>query len=301
MHPSQLLPDQTKTFTQQVILALLAVYIFWGSIYLAIEIALESYPPLLASGFRFLIGGGLMIAYLMVRREALPTMQQWRRAVSMGSIMIGVGMGGTAIAQQSITSSLAAIIAATIPAWVAVFIGIAGEWPQRREWVGIALGFCGIILINVNSLGSNSKLVGIGIMTLVAIEWAFGTSLKSRGKSGGTLADSTAEMLVGSVVLLAVSQISGERILTTPTLSATIALIYMGVFGSALVYVAYMYLVQTIRPAIATSNAYVNPAVAVLLGLTIGEVISFTTWIALGFILASVFVLLHEQQAKNSL
>src|SRR5687768_3064793 len=93
-----------KTFTTPVILALLAVYIFWGAIYFAISLALESYPPLLASSIRYLVGGGLLYIYLLLRREPLPNLRQWRNAIPMGTIMISIAMGGTAIAQQWISS-----------------------------------------------------------------------------------------------------------------------------------------------------------------------------------------------------
>jgi drug/metabolite transporter (DMT)-like permease len=285
-----------KTFTTPVILALLAVYIFWGAIYFAIALALESYPPLLASSIRYLVGGGLLYLYLLRRREPLPNLRQWRNAIPMGAIMISVVMGGTAIAQQWISSSLAAILAATIPAWVALFTGFMGQYPKRREWFGISLGFLGIVLINLNNLGGGS-LKGIALMIFVAMAWAFGTTVKSRRKSNSTLADSTAEMLSGGAIMLMVSFFSGERLIATPTLSATLGLAFMALFGSSLVYVAYIYLVQTVRPSIATSNAYVNPAIAVLLGLLIGETITPITWLALGLILASVIILLREEKS----
>jgi drug/metabolite transporter (DMT)-like permease len=285
-----------KTFTTKVILTLLAVYIFWGAIYFAISFAIQSYPPLLASSIRFLVGGGLLVSYLLIRREPLPTLRQWRNAIPMGTIMISIVMGGTAIAQQWISSSLAAILAATIPAWVALFTGFMGQYPKRREWFGIGLGFLGIVLINLNNLGGGS-LKGIALMTLVAIAWAFGTTVKSRRKSNSTLADSAAEMVIGGALLLLTSLVAGERLTATPTLSATLGLAFMALFGSSLVYVAYIYLVQTVRPSIATSNAYVNPAIAVLLGLLIGETITPITWLALGLILASVIILLREEQA----
>jgi drug/metabolite transporter (DMT)-like permease len=289
------LPHTEKTFTTPVILALLAVYIFWGAIYFAISLALESYPPLLASSIRYLVGGGLLYVYLLLRRESLPNLHQWRNAIPMGTIMISIAMGGTAIAQQWISSSLAAILAATIPAWVALFTGFMGQSPKRREWLGIGLGFLGIVLINLNNLGGGS-LKGIALMIFVAMAWAFGTTVKSRRKSSSTLADSTAEMLSGGAIMLMVSFFSGERLIATPTLSATLGLAFMALFGSSLVYVAYIYLVQTVRPSIATSNAYVNPAIAVLLGLLIGETITPMTWVALGLILASVIILLREEK-----
>jgi drug/metabolite transporter (DMT)-like permease len=234
---------------------------------------------------------------MLYRHEAMPNFSQWRRAIGMSTIMIVISMGGTAIAQQSISSSLAAIIAATIPAWTALFVGFMGQWSHRREWFGIGLGFIGIILINVYNIGS-SNFFGITLMTFVAMSWAFGTALKSRQKTQSTLADSMAEMVCGGALLFVLSALRGEHIIGTPTLNATMGLLYMTLFGSSLVYVAYIYLVQNVRPSIATSNAYVNPAIAVLLGLYIGEVIGFTTWIALGLIIASVLVLLREKQAN---
>ena len=295
MQTTRLLRSRKTLFPPKIVLALLAVYILWGSIYLAIAFALESYPPLLASGIRFFVGGSLLGAYLLYRHEAMPTRTQWRRAIGMSTIMIVISMGGTAIAQQSISSSLAAIIAATIPAWTALFVGFMGRWSNRREWFGIALGFLGIILINIENLGS-SNLFGILLMTFVAMSWAFGTSLKSRQKSASTLADSMAEMVCGGALLLLLSFVRGEQVIGTPTVNATMGLLYMTLFGSSLVYVAYIYLVQNVPPSIATSNAYVNPAIAVLLGLYIGETIAFTTWIALGFIIASVIVLLRDKR-----
>lgn len=295
MPSSHSLTNSRTIFTPKIILALLAVYILWGAIYLATASAIESYPPLLASGLRFFVGGALLWAYLIFRREALPTRRQWRGAVGISIIMIVITMGGTAIALQYISSSLAAIIAATIPAWTALFVGFMGHRPHKREWFGIALGFFGIVLINIFNLGSGN-LFGILLMTFIAMSWSFGTAIKSRQKSASTLADSMAEMVWGGSILLVLSFVSGERIVTTPTISATMGLLFMMFLGSSLVYIAYIYLVQNVRPAIATSNAYVNPAIAVMLGLFIGEKIPFTTWVALGVIIASVVILLRDKK-----
>ncbi|MBV9229496.1 MAG: EamA family transporter, partial [Chloroflexi bacterium] len=130
-------------------LALLAVYAIWGSTYLAVRLALQSFPPLLLSGMRFLLAGSLLFLILRLRGLPAPTPKQWAWATVIGGLLLGVCQGGVAFAQQWIPSSFAAIAIATIPLWTVLFLGIWSQWPSKQEWVGLLIGLTGVVLLNV--------------------------------------------------------------------------------------------------------------------------------------------------------
>ena len=149
-------------------LALLSVYLIWGSTYLAVRIAIESFPPLFMSGIRFLIGGGLLYTILRLRGTPAPTWRQWLWAAIIGSLLLSICQGGVAFAQQWITSGLAAIGIATIPLWTALFTGIWGHWPKKQEWFGLIVGMVGVILLNLEG-NLRANPVGAALVLLAAI------------------------------------------------------------------------------------------------------------------------------------
>ena len=132
-------------FSRSVVLALLIVYVVWGSTYFAIHIALQSFPPFLLMGTRFLVAGGLLYGFLLLRGVAQPSWLQWRDAGLVGSLILVGGMGLTSYAQQYISSGLTAVFIACSPFILAFCVGMYGEWPTRREWAGILCGFGGAI------------------------------------------------------------------------------------------------------------------------------------------------------------
>jgi drug/metabolite transporter (DMT)-like permease len=146
-----------------VVLALTAVYLIWGSTYLGIRVALEGFPPLLMTGMRFTIAGSVLYAGLRVRGAPAPSRVQWRDGALLGVLLLVLGNGGVVVAEQWVASGLAALSVATVPIWAALFAGLLGRWPSRLEWVGLALGFGGIVLLN---LGGNMRAQPIGAIIL---------------------------------------------------------------------------------------------------------------------------------------
>src|SRR5205085_1173824 len=146
--PEETAASSTASTTRiRVVLALLALYLIWSSTYLGIRVAVETIPPLFMGGVRFLIAGGLLYAVLRARGTPAPTRRQWLGSAAVGLLLLMVGNGGVAIAEQKVASSIAAMMIATVPLWAAVFAGLWGRWPTRLEGAGLALGFAGIVIL----------------------------------------------------------------------------------------------------------------------------------------------------------
>ena len=271
-----------------VILALLSLYFIWGSTYLAIRFALVGFPPFLMAGIRFLIAGSLLFAFMRWRGAPLPTRSQWIGSALVGGLLLGGGNGGVTFAQQWVSSGLAAVWVATMPVWAALFAGLWGKWPSRIEWVGLGLGFVGVVILNFEG-NLRANPIGAIALTIATICWAFG-SVWSRHLSlpKGPMS-SAAQMLAGSVLLIPLGLLNGERITVMPSPPALLAVLYLIVFGSLIGFSSYAYLLTKVRPTLATSYAYVNPMVAVLLGVVFaGEQISAAGVVAMMIILGGV-------------
>lgn len=279
-----------------IVLSLLAVYLIWGSTYLGIRIALESWPPFLMSALRFLVAGAALYAFLRWRGVAAPTPRQWRNTVVTGTLLLAAGNGLVCYAEQTVSSSLAAVAIAGMPLFAALFAGLYGRWPHARDWLGIGIGFCGVILLN---LGGEMRASPAGAIALVAAPmcWAFGSVWSRHQDMPDPLMSTAAQMLTGGAVLVLVTLALGESWPAAPTLRATAALAYLTVFGSLVAFTAYIYLLQHVRPALATSYAYVNPPIAVALGVWLaGERFSAWELAAMVVILAGVAIILAARR-----
>jgi len=272
-------------------LALLAVYLIWGSTYLALRIAVVDIPPFMLNAARFITAGGVMFAALRWNGAALPTRQQWRSGALVGGLMLGCGTGGVAFAGQWVQSGLAALAVAAVPIWTAIFAGLFGRWPNRLEATGLAIGLTGVALLNLedgmqaNALGSLALLFG-------PMCWSFGSILSRRVSLPSGLMAVAVEMLGGGTILLLASVITRENLAAVPSAGSIAALLYLTTFGSLIAFTAYMFLLRKVRPALATSYAYVNPVVAVALGVLLAnEDISALGIIAMIVILSGVGLL----------
>lgn len=277
-------------------LALLAVYLVWGSTYLAIRIALESWPPFTMAAIRFLVAGALLYAFLRWRGMASPTRPQWINAAITGTLLLGLGNGLVCYAQQSVASGLAAVAVAGMPLFAAIFAGLYGHWPRKLEWLGLAVGFAGVILLN---LGAGMSAAPLGALALVAAaaSWAFGSVWSRRRDMPPAAMNTATQMLCGGGMLTLGAQLAGERLPASPGAGATLALLYLIVFGSLVAFSAYLYLLEHVRPLLATSYAYVNPPVAVLLGAAFaGEAVHAGDLLAMAIILAGVALITLTRQ-----
>lgn len=269
--------------------ALFTLYIVWGSTYFAIRVGVEGWPPLMMAGIRFLVAGFLLFVLLLLRGYPLPTLKQWMAAAVIGILLLAVGNGLVTIAQhQQVPSGIAAVMVATVPLFTLGFSLFWGMRNSRLEWTGIALGLLGIVLLNTgNNLVGNP--MGALLILLASASWAFGSLLSAKVSLPAGPMAGAAEMLVAGVVLTIISQLSGEHLDKMPSFSAFMALGYLIVFGSMLAISAYMFLLKNVRPVVATSYAYVNPVVAVLLGVGFaGESLTTREWVALVIIVAAV-------------
>ena len=271
-------------------LALLALYVIWGSTYLGMRLAFESIPVFLMSGIRFLLAGSILYGSLQVRRFPNPNGAQWMGGTLVGLLLIVGGTGGIAFAEQWVATSLAAVAVGATPLWAALLIGLMGRWPTRLEWLGLLLGFAGILILNLED-GMWATPVGAIALVLAPVCWALGSALSSHSRLSlpAGLMGSAVQMLAGGVVLLLIGLLSHEQLSRLPTSRSVAALAYLIIFGSLVAYTCYGYLLQKVHPALATSYAYINPAVALLLGVMLaGEHITSISLLAMTIILTGV-------------
>ncbi|HZY32883.1 MAG TPA: drug/metabolite exporter YedA [Rhodanobacter sp.] len=272
-----------------IALALTALYLIWGSTYLAIRFALEGgLPPLLMAGGRFVLAGGLMYAVLRLRGSPAPTRAQWRNLAVMALLLLVFGNGMVCVAEQSVSSGLAAVAVASAPLWMGLFSTLRGQQPSRIEWVGLAIGFVGVVWLNVGSSLVASK-IGMIALLVATVAWSFG-SIWSRGRDlPSPFMGAAGQMLLGGVMMLVAGFAIGERVHDWPTLKGMLSVGYLVSFGSIIGFSAYIWLLHHVRPALAGSYAYVNPAIAVALGAWLAnEQFSGSEFVAMGVILLGV-------------
>ncbi|MDV2900601.1 drug/metabolite exporter YedA [Phytobacter diazotrophicus] len=272
-----------------LISALFALYIIWGSTYFVIRIGVESWSPFMMAGVRFLSAGILLMAFLLITGHKLPALRPLLNAALIGVLLLAVGNGFVTVAEhQNVPSGIAAVVVATVPLFTLCFSHFFGIQTRKLEWMGIAIGLAGIILLN--SGGNLSGNPWGALMILIgSLSWAFGSVYGSRIELPTGMMAGAIEMLAAGIVLLVTSVLSGERMTTLPTVQGFMAVGYLAIFGSVIAINAYMYLIRNVSPAIATSYAYVNPVVAVLLGTGFGgEHLSSIEWLALGIIIMAV-------------
>ncbi|MEO6518779.1 MAG: drug/metabolite exporter YedA [Pseudoxanthomonas sp.] len=252
--------------TLQICFALAVVYLIWGSTYLGIRFALEGgYPPLLMAGGRFLLAGSMMFAVLRLRGEPTPTRLQWKNLAFMGLLLMAIGNGMVSIAEQWVSSGLAAVAVASTPLWMGLFSLLRGQRPSALEWVGIAIGFIGVVWLNAGSSLSASPW-GLVALLIAPIAWAFG-SIWSKGRDlPSPFMSAAGQMITGGVMMLFAGVVIGESFDAMPSQKGSLAVLYLITFGSIIGFSAYVWLLHHVRPTLASSNAYVNPVIAVMLG-----------------------------------
>jgi drug/metabolite transporter (DMT)-like permease len=284
----------------RLVASLTAVYVIWGSTYLAMRIAVVDLPPLLSAALRFLAAGGVMLLFALRRGARVPAAGDWLRVAPVGMFLFVGGNGFVSIASQSLTSGGIAVVCATMPLWVGVLGYGFGERPTAREWVSLLVGFVGVLVL----LGSPSlagEPVHIGLVIASPILWAAGSLLARRTRDVGgvhaALVGPALQMLTGGLALAAIALARGERIPLDASTESWLALGYLWLFGSLLGFTAYAWLLRNARPVVATSYAYVNPVLAVLVGAALySERLSWTTGIANILIVGAVMLALTRRR-----
>lgn len=287
----------------KLIAAFGAVYVIWGSTYLAIRFALVSFPPFFQMGTRFLAAGGLMMAAVLWQarrgRGRLPTLREWRNALVIGALMLGGGMGLVASAEQHIGSGLIAAFIAVIPMLVCGWGLLFGQRPNRLELAGMAVGVAGVLLL-VRGASFSASPGALAAIAMATLAWSLGSVLSTtRLPLAPGAAGFASEMLCGGAVLMAVSLALGEQFVAPPQPLALAAWAYLVVFGSLIAFSAYLYLLAHASPALATSYAFVNPVIALGLGVLVAnEALSGGEWVACGVILTGVLLIFRGKTAS---
>jgi drug/metabolite transporter (DMT)-like permease len=288
-----------------VVVALGVVYVVWGSTYLGIAYALETLPPFLMAGTRFLVAGVILYAAARLaggaRAAVRPDRTQWGFAALTGVLMLGVGNGGVSWAQQTVPSGIAAIVIASIPLWVVLIDRVA--FGARLSWaaaVGVAVGFAGVaILIDPSAPDRIDPAGGLALLA-AAFGWAIGTLL-SRGDrlTAPPLVAAGMQMLCGGVALVAAGLVAGELAdVQAPSWRSVLAVAYLVVFGSLLAFSAYAWLLRNAQVSLVATYAYVNPVVAVFLGAVfLGEAVTTRTLVAGGIVLGAVALIVSARPA----
>jgi len=252
-----------------IAVALVLLYVLWGSTYLAIRFALEGYPPFLLGAIRMSLAGVVMYVVLRARGTAAPTGRQWRTLAVLSIWMVLLSNGLVNLAETEVGSGLAAIAVASMPLFAGVFAMLRGRHPSRIEWVGLVIGFLGVVWLNAGSTLSSSTL-GLVCLIIAPIAWAWGSIWSRDQDLPEPFMAASGQMIAGSVWMLLAAGLHGERMTTMPSVDATLALGWLIVAGSILGFTAYIWLLHHVRPALATSYAYVNPPIAVLFGAWLG-------------------------------
>jgi drug/metabolite transporter (DMT)-like permease len=296
---SSFLKHQSKA--TWVALAFASIYIIWGSTYLAIRIAIETMPPFLMAGSRFLIAGALLFVWAMARGEPRPSRIHLRPIVIIGGLLLLGGNGGVTWAEQTVPSGTAALLVATVPLWMVLldWLRPGGTRPGNRVFLALALGFIGIVLLIGPSEiagGDKSTLVGSVVIILAALSWATGSIYSRSAQLPESPIVSTAlEMLAGGALLFLVGTLAGEwgkLDLAQVSSRSLLSLAYLIVFGSIIAFTAYIWLLKVSTPARISTYAYVNPVVAVFLGWAIvDEVLTGQTLIAAAVIVSAVVII----------
>ncbi len=286
----------------QVFACLLATWIFWGSTYLAIKFALLSFPPFFQMGTRFLAAGLLLMAWARWHRSIMPTLIQWRNAAVVGALMLGGGMGGTAYAEQYVASGLVVAFIAVVPAMIAIINYGFGVRPGQLEIAGICVGVLGVICL-VGGAGFKASPEGLTSIILATICWSTGSVLSLRVFSlAPGAAGFASEMLCGGAILMAISLISGEPVNHAPQMVPILAWMYLVVFGSIIAFSAYMTLLSRTSATLAASYSFVNPLIAMMLGIGIaGERVTTREWLAAAIIIVGVILLLAGRSRRGSI
>ena len=289
--------------------ALWTVYLVWGSTYLAIRIVVETIPPLLSAGVRFILAGLIMFTFLAFRgglSRMRITYKQLLACTLIGSALLFGGNGIVTIAEQSVPSGLAALIIASVPLWVVVLRALFGDRASGGTLIGVVVGFAGVGLLVASSGGAaGGSIGGVLLIVLASIFWAAGSFFSSRVPlPSDPFVSTTYQMLTGGVVLMGAALMHGEFTsidLDSFSVSSIAALGYLVVAGSLLAFTAYTWLLGNAPISKVATYAYVNPVVAVFLGwIILSENITPLMLVGAAVIVASVaFIVRHEAQLKN--
>lgn len=291
--------------------AFFAVYVFWGSTYLAIKLSIETLPPFLMAGSRFAFAGLILLVWARFRKDyERPKFEHWKTAAIVGTFLLLGGNGAVVVASQYIPSSMTALLVATEPLFVVMlsWLWLGNGRPNWKVGAGLLVGFLGVYLLisgksSVQGGEGYGQWIGYGAVIFGALSWATGSiyGLKATTPKSSLLTAGM-QMVAGSFSLFVVGLIRGEHTTFVPSAvssNSIFALMYLIVFGSLLGFTAYSWLLKNAQPAMVATYAYVNPVIAVILGWSIaGESLTAQMLIGAFVIVASVILITANKSEK---
>jgi drug/metabolite transporter (DMT)-like permease len=294
----------------RVFLAFAAIYVIWGSTYLAIRYAIETLPPFLMAGMRFLLAGSVVYLWARLRGTPAPTRRHWRTAAVIGGLLLLGGNGGVTWAEQTVPSGIAALLITSVPIWMVLLNWSHGDGarPTLAESAGVIIGFAGVmVLVGSGDLagGRSVDRMGALVLILAALSWSVG-SLYARGAKlpESQLLGTAMEMLAGGAMLFGTGLLCGEAGqvgLDTVSLKSLVAMLYLVVFGSLIGFTAYVWLLKVTTPAKVSTYAFVNPTVAVVLGCVLGGEPFSTRILLAAAVIVGAVVLITVSRARSAI
>ena len=284
----------------QLIGGFLIIYVVWGSTYLAIKWGVQTIPPFALGAMRFLVAGGTLYAFTRWRGAAAPTRREWRDSAIVGALLLFVGNGAVSWASQRVSSGIASVLVATVPLWLVLCEAYQGKRPRVMQLVGVLVGLVGVgVLVLPGSRvaaggrGAAVDPVGAAALALGSLSWTIGSLYSRTSQQAKPAALAIAmQMLTGGMLLSLLAAATGDWGKLHPSnvsLLSAASVLYLITFGSLIGFSTYMWLLKVASPAAVGTYAYVNPVVAVLLGVALGgERLPPTAFVAMGVIVGGV-------------
>lgn len=285
----------------KIILAFLAIYIFWGSTYLANKYAIEFIPPFIMTGFRFIIAGSLLLSFLILKNNSIPSIKTWKDPLIVGFLMLFLGNGFIVLAQKKVPSGLTAVLISITPLYMSILSRFINKNSKLKlvEIAGIILGTFGVLLLfydNTNQNIPDGSLFSMIIILASAFAWASG-ALYSKYKSAdnNSFMPIAQQMICGGLLLLLLATIKNEWSefdIYNISNESILSLLYLIVFGSLVGYSSYIWLLKKCNPSLVSTNTFINPVIALILGSVIArEPLSFYIIIASLIIISSLIII----------
>jgi drug/metabolite transporter (DMT)-like permease len=300
----------TRSRNLKVLLGFAAVYLIWGSTYLAIRVGVETIPPFLMTGFRFVAGGLLLYGWSRMRGSSAPRLSHWWPAIILGLLMPAGGTGLVSWAEKTVPSGLTALLVAVTPMWIVLgdWVSPGGRRPTLPVIFGLALGFCGVVmLINPTEIGGSAEIDRLGAFAIVlaTMSWAAGSIFSRHAdQPDSKVLAAGMQMITGGVGLILASGLAGEwsgLALHEVTIQSWIALTYLAVIGS-LAFVAYIWILSASTPAKASTYAFVNPVIAIMLGsMVVDEPLTAWTLGCAATVIVAVAIIIMFKNAPDSI
>jgi drug/metabolite transporter (DMT)-like permease len=289
-----------------IIGAFAIVYLVWGSTYLGIRFAIDSIPPLLMAGSRYFLAGALLYGFMRLRGAPAPTLRGWGHALVIGICLLTFGNGGVTLGEQYISSGLTALLVAVVPLFLAVLgwlSGVSGR-PTPRAAAGLLIGLAGVYLV-ARTPGTSPvaqpghEALGLGLVLTAALLWAIGSLYaKKHQPAASPFVAGGMQMMLGGLLMLVVGLVKGEAHtfhLAAVTTQSWLAYVYLVTLGSIVAFSAYIWLLQAVEPALAGTNSFVNPVVAVVLGWALaGEQLSLPMLAGAALIVVAVVLVIKK-------